>query len=112
MDEGLRARPRCVERKPEASQAAKCRPWGSTLPVSHRQVLGETREEHIPPLVADRLRRVGQQSLTHPGRLPVVLLQELNDQPPPHAEVSLVRDEGGEPGDASLSRRADTRCQF
>ena len=33
-------------------------------------------------------------------RLPLVLLQELHDQPPPHIEVRLVRNEGGEPGNA------------
>jgi hypothetical protein len=32
-------------------------------------MLGEAREEHIPPLIADRLRHVSQQPLTLPGRL-------------------------------------------
>jgi hypothetical protein len=42
-------------------------------------VLGEAREEHIPPLVADRLRHVSQQPLALSGLLLVVLLEELHD---------------------------------
>jgi hypothetical protein len=30
-----------------------------------------------------------------------VRFEQLNDQPPPHVEVRLGRDEGTEPGDAS-----------
>jgi hypothetical protein len=67
---------------------------------THRQMLGKAREEHIPPLVADGFRHVGQQPLTLPGGCPAVLLQELHDEPPPHVKVRLIGDEGGEPSDA------------
>ena len=57
-------------------------------PVSHCQVLGEARKEHIPPLVTNGSRHLSEQPLTLPGRFQVVLLQELHDQPPPRTSKS------------------------
>jgi hypothetical protein len=56
-------------------------------------VFGKPREEHVPALITGRSRRVREQSLTRPCRLPVVLLQEFDDQPPSCVEVWLGRDE-------------------
>ena len=56
-------------------------------------MLGKPREEHVPALIAGRSRRIREQSLTRPCRLPVILLQELDDQPPSRVEVRLGRDE-------------------
>jgi len=56
-------------------------------------MLGKPREEHVPALIAGRSRRIREQSLTRPCWLPVILLQELDDQPPWRVEVRLGRDE-------------------
>jgi len=56
-------------------------------------MLSKPREEHVPALIAGRSRRIREQSLTRPCWLPVILLQELDDQPPWRVEVRLGRDE-------------------
>jgi hypothetical protein len=93
MHERLRARTWSVERKPEAPQPAGRGPPRRVLAISHGKVLGKPCEQHVPSLITSRSRRVREQSLTRPCRLPVILLQELDDQPPSRVEVWLGRDE-------------------
>jgi hypothetical protein len=93
MHERLRTRTWRVEREPEAPQPTRCRPPRRVLAISHGKVFGKPREEHVPALIAGRSGRIREQSLTRPGRLPVILLQELDDQPPSRVEVRLGRDE-------------------
>ena len=100
MHERLRARAWRVEREPEAPQPARCRPPRRVLAISHGKVLGEPREEHVPALIAGRSRRIREQSLTRLRRLPVILLQELDDQPPSRVEVRLGRDEASKLSEA------------
>jgi len=38
------------------------------LAISHGKVLGKPCEEHVPALIAGRLRRIRQQSLARPGQ--------------------------------------------
>lgn len=93
MYERLRTRAGRVEREPEAPQPAGGRPARRSLAVPHGKMLGQPGEQHIPALITGRTRRVFQQSQTYPGWLLVVLLEELNDQPPLRVEVRLGRDE-------------------
>jgi hypothetical protein len=72
-------------------------------------MLGKPREQHVPPLVAGQPRRVRQQPPALPGRLLVVLLQELHDQPPAHIEVRLGRDECRELSNGHRLVVADTQ---
>src|SRR5450755_4267704 len=74
MHERLRARAWGVEREPEAPQPARCRPPRGILAISHGKVLSNPCEEHIPALIVSRPRRIREQTLTRPGRLPVILL--------------------------------------
>jgi hypothetical protein len=56
-------------------------------------VLGKPGKQHIPALVTGQVRRIFEQSQTCPGWLLVVLLEELNDQPPSRVETRLACDE-------------------
>jgi hypothetical protein len=93
MHERPGARARSVKREPEAPQPAGRGPPWRALAVSHGKVLGKPCEEHVPSLITSRSRRVPEQSLACPCRLLVILLQELDDQPPSRVEVRLGRDE-------------------
>ncbi len=46
------------------------------MPTTGSVLLGQAREEPIPPLVADRFWHIGQQPLMLPGWLPVIFLWE------------------------------------
>jgi len=85
--------------EPPRLRRTRSRPSRRTLAIWHGKVLGKPCEEHIPPLIADRSRRVRQQPFALPGRLPAVLLQEFHDQSPARLEIGLGRDEGREPRD-------------
>ena len=47
------------------------------------------RSRHVPALITGRVRNILQQAPTSAGRLPVVFLEEFNDQPPLRVEVRL-----------------------
>ena len=98
MHERLRTRPRSVEGEPKAPQPSRGRPCRRSLSVSHGKVLGKPGEQYIPPLITSRTRHVPQQSLTYPGWLMVVLLQELHDQPRLPVKVLLGCNETSQVG--------------
>ena len=57
-------------------------------------------EQHIPALITGRAWRIFKQSRTNPRGLLVVLLEELNDQPPFRVEVWLGSDEPSKIGNS------------
>src|SRR5690348_15505742 len=93
MHERLRARARRVEREPKTPQPARCRPSRRVSAISHGKVLGQPCEEHVPALIAGWPRRICEQLLTRLHRLCVILLQELDHQPPPRVEARFGCDE-------------------
>src|SRR5208282_1553972 len=61
-------------------------------------MLGKPGEQHTPALIAGRIRHIFEQPQTSPRWLLVVLLQELNDQPPLRVEVWLCSDKTSQTG--------------
>ena len=79
-----------VEREPEPPQPAGGRPARRGLAIPHGKMLRKPGEQHIPALVADRSRRIFEQTQPDSGWFLVVLLKEFNDQPPLRVEVPLA----------------------
>ncbi len=100
MHERLGARAWRIKWEPEASQLAGGRPLRRVPAISQGKVLGNPREEHVPTLIAGRFWRIREQSLTRFRRLPLVLLQELDDQPPSRVEVRLGRNKASKLSEA------------
>lgn len=93
MHERLRARTRRVEREPETPEPAEGRPPRCRPAVPRGKMLRKPGEQHIPALITGRARRIFKQSRTSLRRLLLVLLEELNDQPPFRVKVWLGSDE-------------------
>jgi hypothetical protein len=119
MHERLGARARRVEREPEAPQPARCRPFRRILAVPRGKVLGKPCEQHVPALITGRSWRIREQSLTRFRRLPLVFLQELDDQPPPRTEAgsaamkrasSSAGNSQPQSSERGLSRTASKMC--
>ncbi len=90
MHQRLRTRSRRIEREPEPPQPAGGRPTRRSLAIPHGKMLRKSGEQNIPALVADRSRRIFEQTQPDPGWFLVVLLKEFNHQPPLRVEVPLA----------------------
>ena len=84
------ARPACRTGTRNASPA-RGRPPRRGLSVPHGEMLGKPGEQHVPALITGRAWRIFEQPQASPSWLLVVLLQELDDQPPLRVEVRLCR---------------------
>ena len=98
MHERLRPRAGRVEREPETPEPPGNRPSRRRLAIPHGEMFGEAGEQHIPAVIAGRVRSIFEQPPTGPLWLLVVLLEKLNDQPPLRVEVRLACDETSQSG--------------
>ena len=62
-------------------------------------MLRKPGEQNIPALVADRSRRIFEQTQPDPGWFLVILLKEFNRQPPLRVEVPLARNKTSKIGE-------------
>ena len=91
MHQRLRTRARRIEREPEPPQPTGGRPARRSLAIPHGKMLRKPGEQNIPALVADRSRRIFEQTQPNPGWFLAVLLKEFNHQPLLRVEVPLAR---------------------
>ena len=114
MHQRLRTRARRIEREPEPPQPAGGRPTRRSLAVPHGKMLRKPGEQNIPALVADRSRRIFEQTQPDPGWFLAVLLKEFN-RPAATASRSPARPQQDEQdrqelaADTSRSQRSQCR---